>query len=113
METKAQVYIETILEHHGLGPAVGEVHSNPAEWRGGALRVAPYHAAPHGCRHCPSNLCKGQVLAGLLQRAADAGRVYGRVLYVVSLHGLGSMSLLLVAAPARGAAALAGMLQCW
>ena len=56
-----QVYIDTILAHHGLAPAVLEVHSNPAEWRGGALRVGPYHTAPHGCRHCPSNLCKGQV----------------------------------------------------
>lgn len=55
------MYIDTILAHHGLAPAVLEVHSNPAEWRGGALRVGPYHTAPHGCRHCPSNLCKGQV----------------------------------------------------
>ena len=55
------MYIDTILAHHGLAPAVLEVHSNQAEWRGGALRVAPYHTAPHGCRHCPSNLCKGQV----------------------------------------------------
>ncbi|PRW32627.1 inorganic pyrophosphatase 3 [Chlorella sorokiniana] len=76
------VYIETILTHHGLSPAVLEVHSNPAEWRGGALRVAPYHTAPHGCRHCPSNLCKGQVLASLLQRQAAAGLRYDRVLYV-------------------------------
>ena len=59
--TQPQVYIDTILAHHGLAPTVLEVHSNPAEWRGGALRVGPYHTAPHGCRHCPSNLCKGQV----------------------------------------------------
>lgn len=40
-----------------------QVHTNPAEWRDGALRVGPYHTQPHGCRHCPSNMCKGQASA--------------------------------------------------
>jgi hypothetical protein len=61
----SQVYIDTILQHHSLRQLVLEVHTNPAEWRGGALRVAPLHGAhphpPHGCPHCPTNLCKGKV----------------------------------------------------
>ncbi|KAL4421430.1 hypothetical protein ABPG75_010721 [Micractinium tetrahymenae] len=76
------VYIDTILEHHGLQQHVLAVHTNPAEWRDGALRVGPYHTQPHGCRHCPSNLCKGQVLTEFLSRQAAAGRAYSRVLYV-------------------------------
>ncbi|KAI7843559.1 hypothetical protein COHA_002801 [Chlorella ohadii] len=107
------VYIDTILTHHGLAPAVLEVHSNPAEWRGGALRVAPYHTAPHGCRHCPSNLCKGQVLASLLRRQAAAGRLYDRVLYVGDGKGDYCPSALLLHAsqhwhPASDAAAAGG-----
>ena len=57
-----------------------EVITNPAEFRGGALRVAPRHALQHGCGLCPANLCKGQVRLALglstrrkSMRAADAG----------------------------------------
>ena len=38
-----------------------QVHTNPAEFREGALRMRPFHEHPHGCHRCPSNLCKGQV----------------------------------------------------
>ena len=37
-----------------------EVHTNPAAFEAGALRVRPYHTG-HGCHRCPINLCKGQV----------------------------------------------------
>lgn len=75
-------YIGELLGHHGLRGAFSEVHSNRAEWRDGALRVAAYHSAAHGCRLCPPNLCKGRVLAELLERRAAAGRRYARALYV-------------------------------
>jgi hypothetical protein len=69
------VYIEGILGQHGLLPMVQEVHTNPAAWdREGALRVAPLHTLPHGCRRrCPANLCKGKVGA-----AAAAALACGR-----------------------------------
>ena len=51
-----------LRRHAGCRPQAcfSEVITNPAEFRDGALRVAPRHTLPHGCALCPANLCKGQ-----------------------------------------------------
>lgn len=78
------VYIAEVLAHHGLTSCVAEVHTNPAAWdeRTGALRVAPLHAAPHGCHRCPANMCKGQVVRDVLARRRAVGAAPDAVVYV-------------------------------
>ncbi|RLN70650.1 hypothetical protein BBJ28_00015072 [Nothophytophthora sp. Chile5] len=80
-----QVYIESMLEHHGLTKYVSEVITNPAEFELVAdgrsrLHVRPYHAEsiePHGCEWCPTNMCKGRIV-----EAIRSTQSYSRVLYV-------------------------------
>ncbi|KUF96794.1 Meiotic recombination protein DMC1 [Phytophthora nicotianae] len=74
--------VRSFLEHHGLADQVSEVVANSTHFEDGGkvLRVRPYHGnhlAPHGCRNCPNNLCKGVVLERILQQHR-----YARVLYV-------------------------------
>ncbi|BDA47728.1 probable pyridoxal phosphate phosphatase PHOSPHO2 [Coccomyxa sp. Obi] len=73
------VYIDAILEHHGLKQHFKEVHTNTASWEGGALRVRPHHQdpKPDGCHNCPPNLCKGKVMELLLMQ-----HNYSRVVYL-------------------------------
>ncbi|CAL8471813.1 g11355 [Coccomyxa elongata] len=73
------VYINAILEHHGLKEHFKQVHTNKASWEGGGLRVRPYHQdpRPHGCPNCPPNLCKGKVMELLLMQ-----QNYSRVVYL-------------------------------
>lgn len=79
------VYIESMLEHHGLAQQVSEVITNPAAFKpmdGGRsrLHVGPYHAGdvePHRCAWCPTNMCKGRIVDSL-RRAHP----YTSVLYV-------------------------------
>uniref|UniRef100_J3L3K4 Phosphatase n=1 Tax=Oryza brachyantha TaxID=4533 RepID=J3L3K4_ORYBR len=89
-------FIETILDHHGLGGYFSEINTNPGAVDGdGRLRIAPYHdfhAAPHGCGLgiCPPNMCKGQVLDRIRASAgADKRVIYlgdGRGDYCPSLR---------------------------
>ncbi|XP_061602669.1 pyridoxal phosphate phosphatase PHOSPHO2 [Cololabis saira] len=75
------VFIHWILAAAGLGSAVDQVFTNPAEFGpSGALEVRPHH--DHACPSCPVNLCKRAVLEEFLARRAAAGTGYGRVLYV-------------------------------
>jgi len=65
------VSILSVLQQHGIEDCFMDVHTNPAEFHGGALRVSPYHKADHGCTTlkgtaCPPNMCKGKVLEGFL-----------------------------------------------
>ena len=56
------VYIEEVLQLHGLRGCVTGVHTNPAAFEAGtgALRVLPYHS--HSCAAgCPPNMCKREV----------------------------------------------------
>lgn len=87
------VFIESMLEHHGLAPLVRKVHTNPSHFEtldGSAadnaktaatcLRVERYHSPqipPHGCPHCPVNMCKGRILD-----AIQRDRAFTHVLYV-------------------------------
>ncbi|KAH8063939.1 phosphocholine phosphatase [Aureococcus anophagefferens] len=65
-----EVYIDKILEARSLRGAFSAVCTNAATYEDAGdgaevLRVAPFHPvdeAPHGCRRCPPNLCKGAVL---------------------------------------------------
>jgi hypothetical protein len=77
-------------------PRVVAVRSEPAEAKPGtmvrwtALVVAPRgEEPPHGCTHCPANLCKGRVLESLraqhasrVDQSAGGGRGRLRVAYV-------------------------------
>ncbi|GAA6018595.1 hypothetical protein JCM10207_007230 [Rhodosporidiobolus poonsookiae] len=67
------VYIDTILEHHGLKDCVDEVVTNPAKFREDGLlelrrRVDP-NGVQHGCKvGCSPNLCKGAELEAWIER---------------------------------------------
>ncbi|CAM9556361.1 unnamed protein product, partial [Ectocarpus sp. 13 AM-2016] len=58
------VFIEEFLKHHGVRGLFGKgISTNGGVFtEDGRLDVQPYHtnqAAPHGCRLCPPNMCKG------------------------------------------------------
>uniref|UniRef100_K3WXX7 Uncharacterized protein n=1 Tax=Globisporangium ultimum (strain ATCC 200006 / CBS 805.95 / DAOM BR144) TaxID=431595 RepID=K3WXX7_GLOUD len=82
------VYIQSLLDHYELSAHVSEVVTNPARFddddgsgNGRRLRVDPHHPSdsePHGCPHCPLNMCKGRILNEILQRKDP----FARVLYV-------------------------------
>ncbi|KAG6968614.1 hypothetical protein JG687_00003683 [Phytophthora cactorum] len=79
------VYIESMLELHGLTQDVSEVITNPASFEAlengrSRLHVRPYHGEAgeaHGCEWCPTNMCKGRIVDIL--RSAHR---YTSVLYV-------------------------------
>ena len=55
------LYIDSFLKHHGV--SVHTVHTNPAVLdANGLLRVQPYATKPHGCKTCPTNMCKGLIV---------------------------------------------------
>ncbi|MFS7965380.1 putative inorganic diphosphatase [Helianthus anomalus] len=61
-----QFFIETILKNNGVYECFSGIISNPTVVdEEGRLRILPYngrHFFPHGCNHCPANLCKGIVI---------------------------------------------------
>ncbi|KAJ0709816.1 putative inorganic diphosphatase [Helianthus annuus] len=61
-----QFFIETILKNNGVFECFSGIISNPTVVdEEGRLRILPYngrHFFPHGCKHCPPNLCKGIVI---------------------------------------------------
>ncbi|GMH38066.1 hypothetical protein BSKO_05950 [Bryopsis sp. KO-2023] len=71
------VFIEEILTFHDLKSCFKEIFTNPGSFENGALRVGPHHTESHFCENCPSNLCKGQIMEGLL-----LGQKYDSVIYV-------------------------------
>lgn len=79
------VYIESMLTARNLLPNVSEIITNPALFEAmengrTRLRVSPYHSenlAPHGCKWCPTNMCKGQIVDSLRQ-----AHPYITILYV-------------------------------
>ncbi|CAM9123873.1 unnamed protein product [Ectocarpus sp. 6 AP-2014] len=82
------VFIEEFLKHHGIRGLFGKgISTNGGVFtEDGRLDVQPYHtnqAAPHGCRLCPPNMCKGSIVEGLLA-APDGGedRAFDRVIYI-------------------------------
>ncbi|XP_078432132.1 inorganic pyrophosphatase 2-like [Wolffia australiana] len=66
------LFIETILEHHGLLGFFSEIATNPSYVdEEGRLRILPYHdfnKSDHGCPLCPPNMCKGKIIEGAIQR---------------------------------------------
>jgi len=57
------VFIQCMLELHGLGDIIKKVFTNPAEFHGDTLSLRPYHSKdiqPHSCSNCPANMCKGK-----------------------------------------------------
>ena len=73
------LYIRWILAALGLSDVFSMTVTNPAEVDpDGRLRISPHQpseGAPHGCLHCPSNLCKGAVMQGWLDEMGSAARV--------------------------------------
>ncbi|KAG8070253.1 hypothetical protein GUJ93_ZPchr0006g41320 [Zizania palustris] len=78
------IFVDTVLEHHGLEGYFSAVDTNPAFVDGdGRLRVLPYHgfhgpsAAGHGCAlpTCPPNMCKGKVMERIMEESlpSDSG----------------------------------------
>ena len=73
------IYIQTILDEHGLAGAFRQVVTNPAAYdAGGRLRVRPHQRTgrAHGCPLCPPNLCKGAVLTRWIDDLRPARCVY-------------------------------------
>lgn len=78
------VFIECMLARHELLPLVGKVVANPAAWTTDSMQrqrliIQPFHPAdqaPHGCRLCPVNMCKGVVLDQLRREHKPQRIVY-------------------------------------
>ena len=69
-----ELFIGTFLSKAGLAPLVDAVVTNFSRVDGtGRMHVLPHtpEDAPHGCPHCPPNLCKGEVVRGWLEAAAS------------------------------------------
>ncbi|GBG88355.1 hypothetical protein CBR_g47053 [Chara braunii] len=73
------MFISCVLEAAGLSDCISAVHTNPAHVdEAGVLRVEPYQPVdnPHSCSICPSNMCKGLIVAGIREnRCAKDGRI--------------------------------------
>eukprot|EP00945_MAST-04E_sp_MAST-4E-sp1_P004269 g4269.t1 len=79
-----QYYIDTILIHHDLHTVFSDVYTNHSSWdeSSGEFRISPYHSVgrvPHGCPHCPTNLCKGGVLDDLIVGPSNER---GKIIYI-------------------------------
>ncbi|TMW65807.1 hypothetical protein Poli38472_003572 [Pythium oligandrum] len=64
------VYIQSMLDHHQLNSHITEVYTNPSAFDTDKPRLLyqsyhPEHEKPHGCEHCPTNMCKGRILDDL------------------------------------------------
>ncbi|KAL7424552.1 hypothetical protein Q5752_000236 [Cryptotrichosporon argae] len=82
------VYIPTILEHHGLGMLFDDIITNPASWSSASPnrlhigRRVPASAPPHGCAvGCLSNMCKGAELTAWLDARGGQDK-WDRIVYV-------------------------------
>jgi len=79
-----EVFIRSVLAHHGLTYLFDRIVTNPAWFRGDRLVIEPYcpfdlPGGEHGCvrPQCPRNMCKGRLLrevlhAGWAERRAAA-----------------------------------------
>eukprot|EP01087_Luapelamoeba_hula_P019024 TRINITY_DN6245_c0_g1_i2.p1 TRINITY_DN6245_c0_g1~~TRINITY_DN6245_c0_g1_i2.p1 ORF type:complete len:250 (-),score=24.38 TRINITY_DN6245_c0_g1_i2:69-818(-) len=79
-------FIETILKHYGIREHFQTIHTHVADWDAqGRLRVSSYHNHPaqpeadacgrkHTCPDCPSDMCKGTILAEYM--------MYDRIFYI-------------------------------
>ncbi|BEJ17947.1 hypothetical protein CspHIS471_0702240 [Cutaneotrichosporon sp. HIS471] len=80
-----EVYIGTILEHHGLGHLFNKVITNPSRWDGDRLHIGrrlPADGPQHGCTvGCLPNMCKGDELDAWL--VAHGGKeAWDKIVYV-------------------------------
>ncbi|XP_043219719.1 pyridoxal phosphate phosphatase PHOSPHO2-like [Amphibalanus amphitrite] len=76
------VFIQHILETHGLYDRIMNIFTNPANFdQDGRLVVTPF-TDQETCGICERNLCKGDALKLHLDRMTGARRKYDRVLYV-------------------------------
>ena len=78
-----EFYIDSILQRIGVN--VDAIVTNGGRIDGrGVLQITPYHVgAPHGCKRCPPNLCKGAVLDALqLSDGSSVDRSAATVVYV-------------------------------
>lgn len=73
-----QFFIETILEHHGVLGCFSKINTNPSFVdEEGRLRIFPFHdlsLSPHGCKLCPSNMCKSLVIDQIRASVSESGK---------------------------------------
>ncbi|XP_036427373.1 pyridoxal phosphate phosphatase PHOSPHO2 isoform X1 [Colossoma macropomum] len=75
------LFIDWILEVHGVKGAVDSVFTNPASIdNGGYIGVQCFHS--HQCENCPVNLCKQKVLSDFRESQANSGVHYQAICYV-------------------------------
>ncbi|KAL8292277.1 hypothetical protein RQP46_001743 [Phenoliferia psychrophenolica] len=80
------VFINTMLNHHGLSEQFVEIVTNPAEFKASGLlhlerRVSPA-GEQHGCKvGCSANMCKGKELDEFMTRHGGWA-AFDRVVYV-------------------------------
>jgi pyridoxal phosphate phosphatase PHOSPHO2 len=67
-----------------MTPFIHQVICNESRIQDERLHIAPFHSladAPHTCKWCPPNLCKGSVLDALLNKNGTDTSTFSRVLY--------------------------------
>lgn len=78
-----KIYIETVLEHHGLAKYFSEINTNPSYIdEDGKLRIFPFHdfqVASHGCSLCPPNMCKSVIMKRIKGKAMKENK---RIIYL-------------------------------
>lgn len=72
-----RLFIDWILEKHGLKGDFKEIFTNPAEIRENFISLSPFHS--HECASCPTNMCKGKIVRDFLGKNQG---VYGKIAYV-------------------------------
>lgn len=73
------IFIKHVLNGRRKGlHYFNEVVTNPAYFdEKGRLRIGPFHLKEHGCKRCPTNMCKGKVIEEWV-----ASNMYNRIIYV-------------------------------
>ncbi len=75
------MFIETILEHNGVGECVTSIISNPAkltkenevEYLHITKLCGEVEESKHGCTTCPINMCKGEIVDKLVKEKDPNG----------------------------------------
>lgn len=72
------LYIDACLRANNLSTRnfTAGIFTNPAYVNNDRVFLRPYESEPHSCTQCPTNLCKGKVLAGLMSKYLDYRLVY-------------------------------------
>lgn len=76
------VFINHILNHHGLQDTINRVFTNPAKFNDeGRLEIQMYHVQD-SCTLSTVNLCKGQILESYIAERANEDVVFTHVAFI-------------------------------